>query len=445
MLGNRSRPRIPLPKQWPSRVRSGVLHAISLAHFSLTFTRSWAANSINARIRLKQENDRLSQELALLREEMRIKDSRMLRIPGQRRPHYPPTERLAILELRAARAWSMSQTARHLLVATATVASWMGRLDEEGPRAIVQTRDPVNRFPDLVTYIVRRLKVLCPTMGKAKIAQVLCRAGLHLGSTTVQRMLADRPRRAPVPLSSPFSRVVTATRPNHVWHCDLSTVPTSLGFWTSWFPCSLPQRWPFCWWIAVAVDHYSRRVMGFAVFNQQPTSLAVRTFLGRAVRQAGTAPRHLITDHGKPFRARGFRRWCRRRNIRQRFGAVGKYGSIAIVERLIRSLKSECTRRLLVPYHRESFRRELAIYVNWYNGHRPHDSLEVRTPDEVYRGATPACLAPRFEARRRWPRGSPCAGPQAPVRGRPGQRVELNVRYLSRRKHLPLVTLRRAA
>jgi hypothetical protein len=43
MLGNRSRPRIPLPKQWPSRVRSGVLHAISLAHFSLTYTRSWAA------------------------------------------------------------------------------------------------------------------------------------------------------------------------------------------------------------------------------------------------------------------------------------------------------------------------------------------------------------------------------------------------------------------
>ena len=56
MIGNRSRPTIPLPKQWPNRVRSGVLHAISLAHFSLTYTRSWAANSWNARIRLKQEN-----------------------------------------------------------------------------------------------------------------------------------------------------------------------------------------------------------------------------------------------------------------------------------------------------------------------------------------------------------------------------------------------------
>ena len=103
MLGNRSRPRIPLPKQWPSRVRSGVLHAISLAHFTLTFTRSHAANNWNARIRLRQENDRLQQEIDLLREEMRIKDSRMFRIPAQRRPHYPPTERLAILELRAAR------------------------------------------------------------------------------------------------------------------------------------------------------------------------------------------------------------------------------------------------------------------------------------------------------------------------------------------------------
>jgi hypothetical protein len=210
-------------------VRSGVLHAISLAHFSLTYTRSWAANSWNARIRLKQENDRLQAELALLREEMRIKDARMLRVPAQRRPHYPPTERLAILELRAARGWSRSQTARCLLVTTATVCSWMGRLDEEGPRAIVQVRDPVNKFPDFVAYIVRRLKVLCPSMGKAKIAQVLCRAGLHLGSTTVQRMLDRQPRPRPTPVSSSFPRVVTAKRPDHVWHCDLTTVPASFG------------------------------------------------------------------------------------------------------------------------------------------------------------------------------------------------------------------------
>ena len=59
--------RLPLPKGWPNRIRSGVIHVISLAHFSLTFARSVAANSINARIRLKAENSRLRQKIAILR------------------------------------------------------------------------------------------------------------------------------------------------------------------------------------------------------------------------------------------------------------------------------------------------------------------------------------------------------------------------------------------
>ena len=40
-------------------------------------TRRWAVNSINARIHLKAEADRLKQEVALLREEIRLKDARM--------------------------------------------------------------------------------------------------------------------------------------------------------------------------------------------------------------------------------------------------------------------------------------------------------------------------------------------------------------------------------
>jgi hypothetical protein len=54
----RSDTQIPLPRGWPHRIRSAVIHVISLAHFSLTFARSVAANSINARIRLNAENGR---------------------------------------------------------------------------------------------------------------------------------------------------------------------------------------------------------------------------------------------------------------------------------------------------------------------------------------------------------------------------------------------------
>ena len=57
-------------------------------------------------------------------------------------------------------------------------------------------------------------------------------------------------------------------------------------------------------------------------------------------------PRDLVTDQGRQFVANDFRRWCRRRDIRQRFGAIGRHGSLAVIERCIQTLKNECTRRL---------------------------------------------------------------------------------------------------
>jgi transposase InsO family protein len=232
----------------------------------------------------------------------------------------------------------------------------MGRLDEEGPDALVQLPVPVNRFPEFVGYLVRRLKVLCPSLGKEQLARILCREGLHLGSTTIGRMLKDSSQPAPeIDARDEPGRTVTARRPNHVWHVDLTTVPTGLGFWVPWLPLALPPVWPFCWWVAVAVDHFSRRVMGTAVFAKEPTSKAVRRCLTRAIRKSGTAPDHLISDRGTQFTAASFEPWCRRLRIRHRFGAVGKYGSVAVVERLIRSLKTECTRRILVPYRCADF------------------------------------------------------------------------------------------
>ncbi|MCU0691855.1 MAG: hypothetical protein MUF54_10675, partial [Polyangiaceae bacterium] len=96
----------PLPDGWPEQAKSAILQAIAAAHFALTHVRGWCSNSRISRVRLAAENDRLKAEVALLKEELRIKDARMAHIPPRQRPHYPPTERLAILELKAARHWS---------------------------------------------------------------------------------------------------------------------------------------------------------------------------------------------------------------------------------------------------------------------------------------------------------------------------------------------------
>ena len=79
-----------LPKSWPTKVCAAMLHVVSLAKYAAVYTRSWAADSPNARVRWRSERDREQEDAALLREEMRIKDARMAILPPHRRPYYAP-------------------------------------------------------------------------------------------------------------------------------------------------------------------------------------------------------------------------------------------------------------------------------------------------------------------------------------------------------------------
>lgn len=97
MPAKSSSPTLPLPRSWTSRVKSAILQVISLAEFTMAHTRGWAANSPNSRIRLKADLDRAHQEIALLREELRIHQARMAQLPPHRRPYYPAVLRQRFL------------------------------------------------------------------------------------------------------------------------------------------------------------------------------------------------------------------------------------------------------------------------------------------------------------------------------------------------------------
>jgi putative transposase len=350
---------------------------------------------------------------------------------------------MRILQIRAGRGWSICQTAKRFLVTEETIMSWVRRIDEEGESALVRVHVPVNKFPDYVGYLVRYLKLFAPALGKLRIAQMLARAGLHLSASTVGRMLKRTPTKEDVAFEEPVAahgRTLRAKHPNHIWHVDLTAIPTGAGFWVPWVPFAKPQSWPFCWWAAIALDHTSRLVLGVALFMRRPNSVEVCAFLGRAIK-AHAKPRYIISDQGMEFRT-VFKAWCRKRYIRPRKGAIGKHGSTAIIERLIRSMKSECTRRILVPLRLNAMRSEVGYYATWYNQHRPHSALDGRTPSEVYRGAKPANEKARFEPRPAWPRS---ARSDVPIKGKPGVRLTLVLRHVEKRAHLPVVELKRAA
>ena len=219
---------IRLPKQWPNHIKSGILHAISLASVVLTHARGRATGRRRLQAKLEQANT----EIALLREELSIKDGRWHRSRSRRRPHYTAVQRMRLLQLRAARGWGLEKTARVFLVDLHTLQIWMRRLDEHGERALIRPSEPVNRYPDFVRNLVRQLKRLFPAMGYERMALVLARVGLVLGATTIRRMVREKsgPPEDDAEATARRRRRVVAKYPGHTWHVDLTTVPTRAGF-----------------------------------------------------------------------------------------------------------------------------------------------------------------------------------------------------------------------
>jgi hypothetical protein len=166
------------------------------------------AHGRHTRSRLHVDLERARGEIALLREELAIKDARWVRVPCRRRPHFSGIQRMRILQVKSARGWSCEEASKVFMVDEQTMRSWLRRADELGG-SLVKVCEPVNKFPDFVRHLVRQLNVLVPTMGKVRIAQVLARAGLHLGVTTVGRMLRAT---GPIPEAAGSSIVITEER-----------------------------------------------------------------------------------------------------------------------------------------------------------------------------------------------------------------------------------------
>jgi len=129
---------IPLPRGWSKRVKSALIQSIALATTALTLAHGRASTSRNTSRRLTADLDRATTEIALLREELDIKDDRWSRRPSRRRPYYTPVQRMRVLQLKAARGWSCEQAARAFLINEQTLRSWLERVDEEGERSLIQ-------------------------------------------------------------------------------------------------------------------------------------------------------------------------------------------------------------------------------------------------------------------------------------------------------------------
>jgi transposase InsO family protein len=153
--------------------------------------------------------------------------------------------------------------------------------------------------------------------------------GVFVSATTVRDiLLRPRPKRsapeAACAKPEPKPREIVASYPNHVWSVDRTRV-WRWGVWPAW--------------ALVSIDHFSRRVVASCPL-EGPNAGWVVEALEESFRRHG-APKHLITDQEGVFTSEVLRDLLWLWDVKQRFGAVGRHGSIAVTERVIRTLKYE--------------------------------------------------------------------------------------------------------
>jgi transposase InsO family protein len=357
--------------------------------------------------------------VAYLREVVDIHGSRWDKLPERQRPHYTPEARFRILRLRRLLALSSLETARLFRISSGTVLRWEQETTTDPARptigSLLKPVPPVRRYADVVRHLVQTM-TLTGFPGDRSVVLHLGRVGWKLSRRTVQRIRREKPTSPPPPSASDgLPRAVRACYPNHVWMLDLTEIPGFLRL--------------FSFKVAVVLDVFSRAPVAAQVFLQEPTGRDVSRLLIRAVRRFG-APRHCVSDQGAQFKSERFQTTLARLNISHRYGAIGRTGSIAIIERFFRTAKGLGGFRLCPPLLRRDLERRLAAVFLYYLWLRPHQGFAGATPAETWLGSQTRRLA------------SP------PPRGRPGERLavdpDIEIRHLDPERRLPYV-VRKAA
>jgi transposase InsO family protein len=85
--------------------------------------------------------------------------------------------------------------------------------------------------------------------------------------------------------------------------------------------------------VAVVFDAFSRMPLSARVFSKEASTVEIARFVSRTAKRHGR-PAHFVSDRARCFTGGIFRRKLLRLGVKQRFGAIGRKGSIALIERL---------------------------------------------------------------------------------------------------------------
>jgi len=179
------------------------------------------------------------------------------------------------------------------------------------------------------------------------------------------RTVQVRQQEAPV-IPNRLDQQFTVSAKNRVWAGDLTFVPTRTGWLT----------------VAVLVDLYSRRIVGWAM-SPRPTLSVVVEAWWMAWQQRRPAPGLIHhSDQGNQYRATLYQTLLARRGVVPSMSRKGNCYDNAPVERFFRSLKNELVHHRQFQHQAEAQVAIIDDIERFYNRQRLHQALGYRSPVE---------------------------------------------------------------
>jgi putative transposase len=219
-----------------------------------------------------------------------------------------------------------------------------------------------------------------PSYGSRRMTAWLRQQGFVVNRKRVQRLMRQLGLEAIYPkpkLSQKHSahvvypyllRGLAITDANQVWCTDITYLPVLRGHF----------------YLIAIMDWYSRKVLAWRISNTLEVEFCVAA-LEAALLDYGN-PEIFNSDQGSQFTSQAFTDRLKAENVQLSMDGRGRYLDNIFIERLWRSLKYELI-YLMAFEDGKHLHREVKKWFNWYNQERLHQSLDYRTPDEVYRNS----------------------------------------------------------
>jgi putative transposase len=199
-------------------------------------------------------------------------------------------------------------------------------------------------------------------VGRKRVARLMQAAGLQ-GVSRRRRPRTTLRAVGAQPAPDLVERDFGMTAPDRLWVADITYVPTWSGFL----------------YLAVVLDAWSRRVVGWSMAGHLRTELVLDA-LDMAIRRRRPVGVIHHSDHGSQYTSIAFGQRCREADVRPSMGSVGDCYDNALCESFFATLECELLDRYRFGTRNEARRAVFEFIEGWYNLHRRHSALDYASP-----------------------------------------------------------------